>query len=264
MFVFLSKLLPQFVYPLGLAVGLVVLALLLKRRRSAQTVMLILALSILWLGGNQWVSDGLTRSLEWQYLPEGELPVSEMIVILGGGTESMAFPRQTPELNSAGDRVFYGAYLYHQGKAPRILLSGGRIEWMNDFASTPASEMAEVLLVMGVPEDAILLEELSLNTYENAVNSAAMLRELGISRVLLVTSAMHMPRSVALFERQGIAVIPAPTDFKVTQAGWEGLFAASWQTYLINLFPDVGNLNQTTAALKEYIGMFVYRLRGWM
>lgn len=264
MFVFLSKLLPQLVYPLGLAVGLLALALIFQRRRTWQTVILTLALAILWLGGNRWVADGLMRSLEWQFLPAGELPAAELIVILGGGTEPVDFPRQTPELNSAGDRVFYGAYLFHQGKAPRILLSGGRIEWMDNIPSTPASEMANILRVMGVPEDAILLEDLSLNTYENAVNSAAILRELGIDRILLVTSAMHMPRSVALFEQQDITVIPAPTDFKVTQAGWNALFDSSWQSYLINIFPDVGNLNQTTAALKEYIGMFVYRMRGWM
>jgi uncharacterized SAM-binding protein YcdF (DUF218 family) len=73
-----------------------------------------------------------------------------------------------------------------------------------------------------------------------------------------------MPRSVALFEHQGLAVIPPPTDFKVTKPGWDSLFSDGWQSYVIHFFPDVSNLNLTTAVLKEYIGMFVYRWRGWM
>jgi uncharacterized SAM-binding protein YcdF (DUF218 family) len=263
-FVFLSKLLPQFIYPLGLIAGLLILALIFQRRRTWQIAVLVLALAVLWLGGNRWVASSLTRSLEWQYLPAGDLPQAEVIVVLGGGTDPMEYPRQTPELNSAGDRVFYGAYLYQQGKAPQLLLSGGRIDWLDGSASAPADEMADILKVMGVPEEALIREDRSLNTYENAVNSAAILREMEVPRVLLVTSAMHMPRSFALFERQGIQVIPAPTDFKVTQGDWNGLLGANWQTFLLNFFPDVGNLNQTTAVLKEYIGMFVYRLRGWM
>jgi uncharacterized SAM-binding protein YcdF (DUF218 family) len=106
MFVFLSKLLPQFIYPLGLVAGLLILALIFQRRRTWQIALLVLALAVIWLGGNRWVASALTRSLEWQYLPAAELPQAEMIVILGGGTDPMEYPRQTPELNSAGDRVF--------------------------------------------------------------------------------------------------------------------------------------------------------------
>jgi uncharacterized SAM-binding protein YcdF (DUF218 family) len=264
MFVFLSKLLPQFIYPLGLVVGLLVLAIIFHRRRNWQVAVLVLALAILWLGGNRWVSNSLTRSLEWQHLPAGDLPSADVIVILGGGTDPQEYPRQTPELNGAGDRVLYGAYLYQQGKSTRLLLSGGRIDWMDASSSAPADEMAEILHIMGVPDDALIREDRSLNTYENASFSAGILEELGVSKVLLVTSAMHMPRSVALFEHQGIEVIPAPTDFKVTQQGWDSLFNAGWQAFLIHFFPDVNNLNQTTAVLKEYIGMLVYRWRGWM
>jgi uncharacterized SAM-binding protein YcdF (DUF218 family) len=264
MFVFLSKLLPQFIYPLGLVVGLLVLALIFQRRRTWQTAILVLALVILWLGGNRWVSYGLARSLEWQYLPAVELPTADVIIILGGGTDPQEYPRQTPELNSAGDRVFYGAYLYQQGKSSRLLLSGGRIDWLDNGISAPADEMADILHIMGVPDEALIREDRSLNTYENAEFSAEILADLGIQRVILVTSAMHMPRSVALFEHQGLEVIPAPTDFKVTQPGWDSLFSAGWQSYLVHFFPDVSNLNLTTAVLKEYIGMFIYRWRGWM
>jgi uncharacterized SAM-binding protein YcdF (DUF218 family) len=259
-FVFLSKLLPQFIYPLGLMVVLLILALVFQRRRNWQMGILLLALAIVWIAGNSWVASALARSLEWQYLPPAELPTVDAIVILGGGTDPQIYPRQTPELNGAGDRVFYGAYLYKQGKAPKILLSGGRIDWLDLSTSAPADEMADILMLMGIPEEGLIREDRSLNTYENAVYSAEILREMDIHQVLLVTSAMHMPRSVGLFQHQGIDVIPAPTDFKVTQNDRD----AGWQSVLINLFPDVSSLNQTSAVIKEYIGILVYRMRGWM
>jgi uncharacterized SAM-binding protein YcdF (DUF218 family) len=81
-FVFLSKLLPQFIYPLGLVVVLIILALVFQRRRTWQTGILLLAIAIVWVGGNSWVSSQLARSLEWQYIPPADLPAADAIVIL--------------------------------------------------------------------------------------------------------------------------------------------------------------------------------------
>jgi len=263
MFLFLSKFLPLLVYPLGLACVLIVLALVTYRRRRWQMGSLVLALLLLWLGGNRWVSLSLVRSLEWRYLPSAEMPGADAIVVLGGGTRSAQFPRPTVELNEAGDRVLYAAWLYRQGKAAHILLSGGNIAWLGP--QTPAAEnMAAILEMMGVPDAAVWLESTSRNTYENGINSREILEQEGIKRILLVTSATHMPRAVRVFERQGLEVIPAPTDFLVTQADWQYLREAGLHTQLINLLPSAGNLELTTLALKEYIGIAVYRLRGWL
>ena len=73
-----------------------------------------------------------------------------------------------------------------------------------------------------------------------------------------------MPRSVALFRKQGIEVIPAPTDFKVTELQWQNLTQPSLEAQLINFIPSSTNLEWLTATLKEYIGILVYRLRGWI
>ena len=124
--------------------------------------------------------------------------------------------------------------------------------------------MEALLTFMGVPEQAIWLEDQSQNTYENALYCAQLLKAKNIDRVILVTSAIHMPRSVALFEKQGIQVIPAPADFTVTQAGWDDLTHGTLESQLINLLPSVGNLSLTTNALKEYLGILVYRIEGWI
>lgn len=264
MFVFLSKFLPLFVYPLGLSFILVVLALFLRRKARLRTALLVAVLIILYISSNRWVSYTLARSLEWRYLPLNPVPQAEAIVVLGGGTESEQFPRPMVEVNSAGDRILYAAHLYKEGRAPFILLSGGNITWLGGRSMTPADEMAQILAMIGIPERAIWLQPDSRNTHEDALYSSKMLQEKGIRRVLLVTSAMHMPRSVALFEHQGIEVIPAPVDFTITQDGWENLNAFEPQATLVNLVPNTSSLSLTTNVLKEYIGLLIYRLRGWL
>ena len=263
LFIFLSKFLPPLVYPLGLTCILILAALLLARRQAWMRAALVLALALLLVGGNSWVSLGLARSLEWRYLPSGELPKADAIVVLGGGTQPKSPPRPMVEVNGAGDRVLYGGLLYKQGKAEHILLSGGGIDWLSGEASA-AQEMASLLELMGVPKQALWLESKSQNTYENALYSREILEPLGIHRILLVTSAWHMPRSVALYERQGFVVIPAPVDFHVTQEGWDQRLHAGLPAQLLRLLPGVENLSLTTLILKEYLGMFVYHLRGWL
>ncbi len=264
MFVFLSKFLPNFVYPVGLTFVLLILALILRNKKRVRNGLIIFALLLIYLSGNRWVAMSLARSLEWRYFPPAEFPDTRVAVLLSGGTESMQYPRTMVELNSAGDRVLYAANLYKQGKIDTILLTGGYIPWAGSERLSPAEEMKEILVLMGVPESAMWIEPDSLNTYENALFSAEMLRDHDVDTVLLITSAMHMPRSVPLFEAQGITVIPAPADYTVTQQGWDSLWSSSFESILTGLVPSSGNIALTTNVMKEYIGMAVYSLQGWM
>jgi len=260
--VFLSKFLPQFIYPIGLVFLLGLLALLFHRRRRLRNGLLIAAVVILFLAGNRWVSASLMRSLEWQYLPAGSIPKAPAMIVLAGGTEPQEYPRQTAEVNGAGDRVLYAAYLYREGTAPLILLCGGDIPWMDTSAASPAEDMADLMLAMGIPKDALILETKSQNTSENAANCAGMLKEKEITEAILVTSAAHMPRSMMMFTDQGLTLIPAPTDFSITENGWEQLWQEPGLNLLTNLMPSASALGQTTNALKEYIGMLWYQLGG--
>jgi len=79
-----------------------------------------------------------------------------------------------------------------------------------------------------------------------------------------VTSAMHMPRALAIFQKQGFDVTPAPTDFLATwgQEGSTGdVGIAGW---LLKVIPDSERLDFSTRAIREYIGLLIYRLRGWL
>lgn len=260
MYIFLSKFLPLFVYPLGLACVLI-LAGVFIRRTGCRRGMLVLALLLLYLGGNHWVARALARSLEWRYLPAEEIEPAPVIVLLAGGVESPQYPRTTPEIGEAGDRVIYAAHLYRQGAAPMLLLAGGNIDWLSS-GPDPGADTADLLEMLGVPRHAMRFELDSRNTYETAVNCREMLFAMGIRRIILVTSASHMPRSVGLFERQGFEVIPAPTDFMVTQGVIQTNANGRIANTLIHLLPTSYNLEVTSRMLKEYFGLFVYKLRG--
>ncbi len=262
MFVFLSKFLPMFIFPVGFIALLLVVALVWRR---SSRWMIVLALIILWLGSSRYVAYALVRSLETRYPAVAGAPKVDAIVVLGGGTRGSDPPRPMPEVNEAGDRIIYGAKLYHEGAAAIVLVTGGSIDWLTPEGIGPeADDMSVLMELLGVPPEALWLEAESRNTYENAFYSRRMLAEAGYDTILLVTSAMHMPRSVPLFEAQGLTVIPAPTDFLVSNAEWNHLWRGGPTATLINLLPNVEYLTYTTRVMKEYIGLLIYGLRGWL
>lgn len=263
MFLFLSKLLPLFLYPLGLTSLFLLVGLIIAWKRPALALVPMgMSLLIILVASNAWVSSLLMQSLEWQQISSEELPEAEAIILLGGSTRVPTPPRNTVEITESGDRVLYAAHLYKEGKAPLIIATGGRITWLQN-APPEADSMKNLLIEIGVPESAIIEETQALNTYENALYTKKILEQRGIKQSLLVTSASHMPRSLRVFQKQGIDVIPAPTDFLVTQLDWEQL-QMSPQATLLNLLPSAENLKQTTQALKEYLGLIVYWLKGWI
>ena len=262
MFLYLSKILPLFIYPVGLTVLLILAAIFTRRWEALSTGLLVAAIAVLLIFSNGGVAGELARSLEWQYLPDEQAPIVDAIVLLGGATRADVYPRQMTEMNEAGDRILEAARLYQQGKAPVIIATGGAIDWLG--SSTPEADgMQELLEFVGVPADAILVDDEARNTYENAVKVRALADERGINEILLVTSALHMPRSVAIFEKQGFNVTAAPTDFETTVSDGDGQ-SASIGALAYQLMPDVQYLELSTRALKEYLGAVVYRLRGWM
>jgi uncharacterized SAM-binding protein YcdF (DUF218 family) len=119
--------------------------------------------------------------------------------------------------------------------------------------------------LLGVPAEAVLTEPHSHNTYENAVETVSLLRERGFEHIILVTSATHMPRSYAIFRQfEDLRVTPAPTDFQVIDSDWRYYTRLNVGVQLMNLLPQADSILATTIVLKEYIGIVVYHLRGWL
>ncbi len=255
---FLSKLLPQLIYPVSLTIWLTILAGLFawRGRKRLAGIALSLSVAVLWVCSMEGVADYLSISLERTYLPVPieNSPVADAIVLLGGGIETAESPRLSPDLNRGADRVLHAARLYKAGKAPVVITSGGSIPWMG-MTMPESIAMKTLLQEWGVPDATIIMEPNSLNTYQNALETKQILIKNGLNNVLLVTSALHMPRALATFQSAGVDVIPSPCDFEAID---------KQQRTILDWLPKVEALERTTRVIKEYMGITVYRWRGWI
>jgi uncharacterized SAM-binding protein YcdF (DUF218 family) len=259
---FLSKLFPRLLYPVGMTSLLIALAaaIVLRWPSIARTCCLI-AFSVLFLASNRWVNFALVRPLEDSYLSSVSPSTADAIVILGGGVAPAFQPRRNVHL-TIGDRLLYAAMLYRSHKAPLVVVTGTIVPW-RESESTEGKSTSQVLVLMGVPPSAIVVEPPSSNTYQEANAVKKVMRTHNLHRILLVTSAMHMPRAFRTFRHQGIDSIPSPTDFAVTDDD-VAQSDATFEEFALSLTRDVNVLAITTAALKEYIGLVYYWARDWL
>jgi len=245
------------IYPLGLTFSLSILGLLLWQLKRLRLALLLIACALSWL--LCWslppVARMLQASLEQRYpaVPVEQIPTAEVIVVFGGVMEAGDASYPYPGLTDAADRAWHAARLYRAGKAPKILLSGGLASSRTD-GPTEAELMRLFLLDLGVPDEAMILETRSRTTRENALYCAAMVRDAGWSSVILVTSALHMPRSWRSFKQAGVGAIPVGTDYQT----WPTSFSLS------DWLPSAGALEKSTYALHEVIGTWTYAWRGWL
>ncbi|MGH6923661.1 MAG: YdcF family protein, partial [Propylenella sp.] len=202
---YLSKLLPVFVYPLGAAIVLGALALALLFLGYLRTARWLLAaiLAALWVVSTPLFANWITVRLEGRFPPQAvdALPAVDAIILLGGVLDRPASGTIPADLGEAADRLLHAARLFRAGKAPRIVVTGGNLPWTG---GAPESEtLAELLIELGVPRPALIIETKSVNTRESGVNVAATFREKGWRTGLLVTSGTHMRRALVVFRAAG-------------------------------------------------------------
>jgi uncharacterized SAM-binding protein YcdF (DUF218 family) len=198
------------------------------------------------------VRDMLLRPLEGRYPPfPADAPRVDAVVILGGGVLEGA-PDEGGNASLAGDsykRVVYG-YTLSRALGLPVIVSGGRA-WNASGAPTEAQTAAVMLARLGMPRQLIISEDKSRNTAENAREVSRIAGQRKLARVALVTSAYHMPRAMLAFSRVGISCVPAPTDYQ-SEYG---------HTSAADALPSFGSLETSFKALREYVGIVVYRVR---
>jgi uncharacterized SAM-binding protein YcdF (DUF218 family) len=189
-------------------------------------------------------------SLEWWYPIRSE-PVgdAEAIVVLAGGAHARS-PAPPPDVAN-GDtlmRTRYAGWLHKNWRPLPIVVSGGE----TSEGIVVAEVMRQILLEQGVPDTMIWLDDRSHSTYENAVDTAELLRQKDIQQVVLVTEAFHMLRAQKAFEHQGLTVVPAPCDFRYVQ------FHGDWSQFV----PTSKAIEKNENVLHEWLGLAWYWVSG--
>ena len=253
----LTKLLPLVFYPVGTVILLTLLGIIvtLSRRRYALPIF-FLAILWLWIASTPIFGDWAISTLERQYpaQPIGETQKSDVAIILGGAVSQPAPPRVDLDLNKSSDRVLQAVRLYKAGRVDRVLVAGGNIPWLPNIQSE--SELIRSLLVdWGVPLKAVAIAGKSRNTYENALEIKEIWRKEPFETALLITSAHHMPRAMAVFKKMGVPVTASATDIEALK---------NIPSSPLRWLPDVSALVMTTMTIKEWLGYWAYRWRGYV
>ncbi|RKX75741.1 MAG: YdcF family protein [Spirochaetes bacterium] len=255
----LSKILQILVLPPGIIIVALILAFLFlfKKKYLVTKFLLFFSLISLYSLSLEPISDLIIKPLEDLHPPLDRENFSlyledriqpEYIVVLGGGTvESSPEEGGSGTLNTTSlKRLIYGYLLFKETKLP-IILAGGRV--IEKEIYEPEAEVAlRTLLEMGVPENKIGIEAESRNTWENAEH---VKERFSPEKIILVTSAYHMPRSVYSFRQNGMDCIPAPTDYKTNRAVYN----------FLSFFPDMEELKDSYSAIREFFGLLYYRIR---
>ncbi|NES79159.1 MAG: YdcF family protein [Okeania sp. SIO1H4] len=186
---------------------------------------------------------------------------ADAIVLLGQGTTQPVIPdRIQVQLTKTAERIIYASQLYKKGLAPYIIVSAGpRIG--DDNSTVEAVDIKKILIELGVPRRAIILEPDGRTVYESAIETREILDGRGLDpTVILVTSAVNIRRASLTFTDIGMRVIPAPTDFNTVNPYED----SSYRFVLADFLPNAQALLLTTEVWEEYLALFYYFLRGWL
>ncbi len=255
MFFFLSKAVSFLVSPLTWAL-LLLLSALLTRRAARRKRLFACAAAILFLFTNPAIRYGAFRIWEVDPVPyEAIKEPFDIAIVMGGALRTVDPVTGRVVFGNGADRLLQAMTLYRDGRAGKILLTGGSgFVWRQDIRESPL--LKEVLLKFNVPAEDIIVEGTSRNTYENARNSAKLIHaHYPDGKYLLITSAYHMRRSMACFHKAGIQVTPFSVDPHAAASGWAPA----------NLvLPDAAHLGAWDMLFHEWAGCVAYRLAGYL
>lgn len=241
---------------IGAAIGVVLLQLKSKWRKWGR-IWLTGLIAFYWIIATPFGATLLEAGLSGRYKPietTADIEGVEAIVILGGGSINLRSHGEVFSLliSASALRGMEGIRLEGMMEEPSVIVSGGSNPFLG--GGTPESTLLlDMLLDAGIPRDRIILETASQSTREQARYLKTILADRAIDDFILVTSPIHMPRSMAVFQAHGMNPIPGPCAPRS-----EGLDGG------IPIFPSWVALDASTAALREYMALGYYWVRGWL
>ncbi|MDP2318107.1 MAG: YdcF family protein [Acidobacteriota bacterium] len=231
--------------PIGIILFLIAAGLVFRRRW-----LLVVAGVFLWLCSIPVVGNNLARAMESGAvrIAGSQAPSADAIVVLSGGRVVAPGPMQISEWDDP-NRFFGGVELFQAGKAPLLIFTGG---WSPYTPSAPLEGEVSVTFAraLGVPADQVFTTGRVVNTLEESRAVAGLVegRVPPVSKILLVTSAFHMPRAARLFEAAGFVVVPFHVDFSVNDAN---------RLSVLDFVPTATALFRTQVAMRESYGRLV-------
>lgn len=261
MFILLKLIKPFLLPPTLIAIGMLtsLFLFLLKKQRLGKTILLLTLLSY-YLLSIEPVAFFLARSLASKNVIlnlQKEVDNIEAIVILAGGANKKEGYRLFNELSGASwKRFWHGIKLYKKFNAHVPILYSGGSGNLFDQVSVEAELAKNYAMDMLIPENKFWIESKSRNTYESGVEIKRILDDRFPGekehRIILVTSYLHMPRSIGVMKKNGLYAIPSPADFAI----------GSLKLDLFSFIPSLGNFTVSNFAIHEWIGIGGYKLLG--
>ena len=247
-----QKILPIFLLPPGIFFLLATIMLIFQKKAKFLFIINCVLILIIYTMSSGFIVDIFMHSLENRVTPLNETNMlrGDAYLVLGGGLiENKRDAKYGATLaNESLKRLIYANLLYKENQLP-IIVSGGKSQLKkNNFSE--GFIMAQYLFDLNVNRKDIIIESKSANTFENAKYTAQIIKKFGFKNPILITSAYHMPRAIYAFEKEGVNVIPAPTDYHTEDV--KGTFS--------QYFPDAHAMLNTYRVLHEYMGLIYYRL----
>ncbi len=254
-----ARILIPLIEPIGLLwLALIVLAALLWRKRLRAFALANAGLAIfIYIIGATPLPDALLRSLENPYtgVKLDALPTCDAVVMLGGGLDPSRCEVGGLHLTIAGDRIIAALEMIRLGKAP-VLVCGGSGVNVDGVEKVEADLFKQALVERRVPVPKIISLGHCADTHDEAMRTREIAQQRGWHRVLLVTSASHLPRAAATFRALGVEVVPVPCNFLSTlsiQRAPSGIG-----------IPRFVGFEKMSVWIHETIGCWEYRRRGWL
>jgi uncharacterized SAM-binding protein YcdF (DUF218 family) len=255
MFFYFSQFLSFLAMPLTLVLLLLVIAIIFTPKSRGRKILGIGVLILVFFS-NPFLSNLALLAWEPPYKSFEEIPNREIGIVLTGVTNLNKTTTDRTFFGKGADRITQALQLYRMGKIKKILITGG--QGLNPTNPYSEAELLKRFLVMtGMPETDILIEEKSVNTRENAVFTKEFLEKNGIAtdqEFVLITSAFHMPRSKKCFDKVGLKTIPFPVDYYSHDLKYD---------LPELLYPRPEALVNWQVLVKEWMGLVVYRLAGY-
>ncbi|MFK7899414.1 MAG: YdcF family protein [Cyclobacteriaceae bacterium] len=252
MFFILSKTLHVFAQPIIWMAGGLLFALVTKNQKRRKKALLI-TVSLFLFFTNDYLGNKMFKWWEVEPTSISSVAHASYGVILSGVTNAEIQPQDRVYFNKGADRVTQAIQLFKLGKIDTLIVTGGSGSLLGNEKnkSTEAEKIAFVMEYCGVPRTQIILDNDAKNTNQNAINTAQL---VGDASCLLITSAFHMRRASACFEKREINFIPFPVDYYTHQDEF------GFQ----NIIPSAAAIPAWTKLIKEWIGYTMYSLVGYV